>query len=208
MRFLVIGTRVALLTTLSGCVPGSLPVFSTPVIPDTADYMITDIHLIPPPAGNLGNGTVHVIVEFTLLSNIGNVSPIVWVYEHDTFDNFPPQPGTSGDLGNANPHEGAASLFASGGNTVTTDFTFSCGGQDGDEVIGPNGGGTGEGDWDSFPPQVMWDDAEIIAAVARRPADGSPIDMSQARWTASVDMSCAESPADSGQFHIQHSPNS
>lgn len=55
VRYLVTGVRVALLTTLSGCVSGSLPVFSTPVVPDTADYTITDIHLIPPPAGSLGN---------------------------------------------------------------------------------------------------------------------------------------------------------
>ena len=197
---------VAVLALPLGCNPGSIPVFSTPIVPDTADYTIDDIHIVPPPAGSLGNGTVQVIVQFTLHSDVGNVSPIVWVYEHDTFDNFPPQPGSSGDLGNTNPHEGAASLFASGGNSLMTSFTFTCGGEGGDEVLGPNGGGTGEGDWDSFPPQVMWDDAEIIAAVARRPPSGARVDMGQARWTQSVDMSCAEDPPDSRQFHIQHSP--
>lgn len=201
---------IAILALSSGCISGSMPTFSTPVIPDTADYTIDDIHIIPPPAGSLGNGTVQVIVEFTLHAPVGNVSPIVWVYEHDTFDNLPPQPGSSGDLGHANPHEGAITLTASGTsqNHLTADFTFSCGGADGDEVIGPNGRGTGEGDWDSFPPQVMWDDAEIIAAVARQPASGVPVDLALARWTTSIDMSCAENPPGSGLFSIQHSPTS
>ncbi len=144
-RTIVFGC-VGFIAALAGCAPGSIPNISPPQIADTADYTIDNVRIFAPPAGDLGNGTVQVIVEFTLNADTGSVSPIVWVWEHDVGDNFPPQPGSSGDLGNDNPHEGGISLTASGQDTLQTSFTFTCGGSDGDEVIGPNGGGTGEGD--------------------------------------------------------------
>lgn len=211
--------RTALSTTLIlgvaailGSSQSNFPEFTTPVIADSADYTIDDIRIIPPPVGQPGQGTVGVVIEFTLHATGGNVSPIVWVWEHDTGDNFPPRIGSSGELGHANPHEGSVTVGTGSGKTLTAWFDFSCGGSNGNEVRGPNGNGTGEGHWewwDWLVPQINWDDAEIRAAAARQGPSGDNSGLEAEHWIGSdvLDLSCAEVPPDSGTFLIQHSPN-
>ncbi len=211
--------RTALATTLLlgvaailGSSQSSLPEFTTPVIPDSADYTIDDIRIIPPPVGQPGQGTVGVITEFTLNAIGGNVSPIVWVWEHDVGNNFGPSVGSSGELGHDNPYEGSATVGLGSGKTLTAWFDFTCGGDNGNEVLGPNGNGTGEGEfdwWDWLVPQANWDDAEIRAAVAHQNPNGdnSGLEPERIIGTDVLDLSCAEVPPDSGIFLIQHSPN-
>ena len=203
----LMGVVVVGVAAILGSTEGSLPQFTEPSIPDTADYTIDSVTIVPPPAGQPGQGTVAVVVHFTLHANTGNVSPMVWVYEHDAFQNSPPDLGSSGDLGHANPFEGAGSLSLGSANVLRTTFTFTCGGADGNEVLGPNGRGTGEGDWDSFPPQVQWDDAEIRGVAARQGPGGDNTGLEGERQSPEIDMSCAKVADNPDQYLIQHSPS-
>ena len=161
----------ALAAAIVGC-SGLERIVLSAVVADTADYTITSISILPPPA-QPGAGTLRVHITYTLNQPGGNVSPIVWLYDDDNFLRF-------GDdiVAKGNFVEGAGNLSA-GLHDGTIDFTLSC---DGDEVVGTEGG-TGEGYSDLFGIN----EAEIVAAAQRQGSASNPIVTS-----APVDLWCEQ----------------
>ncbi len=133
-------------------------------LPDTpADYTITAVTIGPAPA-QPGAGTVTVTVDYELHQPGGLVSIVIWLYDDDDILRFADDElvaVTQGETGGATP----------GPYSMATSFSLQCGGPDGDEVVGAQGG-TGEGH-EVF--LIGIDEAEIKAAARREVNPTSPV---------------------------------
>lgn len=153
---------LAVALALSGCTGPQRIVIMAPRVADTADYTLVSVQILSPPP-QPGAGTVTVRIVYDLHVAGGNVSPMVWVFDDDSFLRF-----SDDVIERANFVAGTGGL-SSGRHDGTLTFDLSC---DGDEVVGSEGG-TGEGHREFLIGNV--NEAEIRAAAQRPGAAGNPV---------------------------------